>query len=346
MKINIKNIRIKSICATLFISLFLSCNNGIEELEKRNSFLSSLANLGNDFLSVFTSFGDSFGGVLGFNKDTKKSEVGDYFKNIQKTVEGVKSKLNKIIENMKREENPNTAATETAVTTLNEKLTKIIEGAKTASEAIDGASELLGNIETGNSNKSGAVGTGVANLVNGIKTIVDVVLGDKGKSDAGDNKKADALNARNGDGADKLFDGSAGASSNDKQVAADAAKAVGAVTGADILQAMAKNPDSAKLANNTGAISSGVVSNAKDGTIAGAIALRAMAKGGKFANGTTTGNDVAVAVKGAAVSAVNKALDTLAIAIRKTIDEGLQEVKVVMKINSNDTPVTTDSKNQ
>ncbi|UPA17154.1 hypothetical protein bcCo53_001327 (plasmid) [Borrelia coriaceae] len=67
MKINVKNIKIKSICATLFISLFFSCNNGIEELEKRNNFLSSLANLGSDFLSVFTSFGDSLGGVLGFN---------------------------------------------------------------------------------------------------------------------------------------------------------------------------------------------------------------------------------------------------------------------------------------
>ncbi|AHH11352.1 hypothetical protein bcCo53_001730 (plasmid) [Borrelia coriaceae] len=49
--------RIKSICATLFISIFFSCNNGIEELEKKNHFLSSLANLGNDFLIVLTSFG-------------------------------------------------------------------------------------------------------------------------------------------------------------------------------------------------------------------------------------------------------------------------------------------------
>ncbi|AHH11651.1 Variable outer membrane protein (plasmid) [Borrelia coriaceae ATCC 43381] len=80
--INIKNINIKSICATLFFSLFISCNNGIEELEKQNQFLSSLANLGNDFLSVFTSFGDTLGGVLSFNNTTTKSKVADYFKNI------------------------------------------------------------------------------------------------------------------------------------------------------------------------------------------------------------------------------------------------------------------------
>ncbi len=65
----------------------------------------------------------------------------------------------------------------------------------------------------------------------------------------------------------------AGAAENAKKSAADAAKAVGAVTGADILRSMIKdgNEASAKAAN------------AKDGTIAGVIALRAMAKGGKFA---------------------------------------------------------------
>ncbi|AHH11438.1 hypothetical protein bcCo53_001603 (plasmid) [Borrelia coriaceae] len=34
MKINIKNIKVKSICATLFISLFLSCNNGGPEIRE------------------------------------------------------------------------------------------------------------------------------------------------------------------------------------------------------------------------------------------------------------------------------------------------------------------------
>ncbi|AHH11661.1 Variable outer membrane protein (plasmid) [Borrelia coriaceae ATCC 43381] len=34
-------------CLSLYF--FLSCNNGIEELDKRNHFLSSLANLGKYF---------------------------------------------------------------------------------------------------------------------------------------------------------------------------------------------------------------------------------------------------------------------------------------------------------
>ncbi|AFI31645.1 Borrelia lipoprotein-containing protein (plasmid) [Borrelia crocidurae str. Achema] len=47
-------------------------------------------------------------------------------------------------------------------------------------------------------------------------------------------------------------------------------------------------------------------------------------------------------LKGSAVSAVTKALDTLTIAIRKIIDAGLKEVKAAMKINANATPVVSD----
>lgn len=49
-------------------------------------------------------------------------------------------------------------------------------------------------------------------------------------------------------------------------------------------------------------------------------------------------------VKGAAVSAVAKALDTLTVAIRKTVDAGLKTVKEAIKINANDIPVTSDKK--
>ncbi len=47
-----------------------------------------------------------------------------------------------------------------------------------------------------------------------------------------------------------------------------------------------------------------------------------------------------------AVRAVTKALNALTIAIRKTIDAGLKEVKKVMNINPNDISVTTEAKNQ
>ncbi|AFI31922.1 Borrelia lipoprotein-containing protein (plasmid) [Borrelia crocidurae str. Achema] len=70
------------------------------------------------------------------------------------------------------------------------------------------------------------------------------------------------------------------------------------------------------------------------------IALRSMAKGGKFSGPNDNANaDAKKAVEGVAVGAVIKALDTLTIAIRNTIDAGLKEV---MKININDASVASE----
>ncbi|ETZ17122.1 Variable outer membrane protein [Borrelia duttonii CR2A] len=240
---------------------------------------------------------------------------------------------------MKEEKNPNVEVTESAVKTLVENtLDKIIAGAKEASEAIGDSGDPIGNIAANNA--GGAAGADVEKLVKGIKGIVDIVLKGVGNAEAGNDKKAsDGSTARTANGgndeAGKLFGNAAiGAADNAKKTAADASKAVGAVTGADILQAIVKNGSNS--ANNA------AVANAKDGTIAGAIALRAMAKGGKFANDNDGTAEVTTAVKGAVVSAVTKALDTLTVAIRKTIDLGLKNVKDVMKINSNANPVVSD----
>ncbi len=310
----------------------MGCNNGMLEEEKgKNKFLKSLVSLGNEFLDVFTSFGDMVGSVLGLNLESKKSDVGNYFKKVQDTVQGIKDGLNKIVTDMKEEGNPDVEATATAVKTLVEnKLDKIIEGAKTASEAIGDASGPIGNVAD---NNAGGTAGDIDSLVKGIKEIVEVVLKGVGKADVGNDKKAsDGFNARTaGDGeAGKLFGAAAiNSADNAKKTAEDASKAVGAVTGADILQAIVKKGDA-------------TVASAKDGTIAGAMALRAMAKNGKFANDNDGTAEVITAVKGSAVSAVTKALDTLTIAIRKIIDAGLKEVKAAMKINVNAIPVVSD----
>ncbi len=73
----------------------------------------------------------------------------------------------------------------------------------------------------------------------------------------------------------KLFaSANAGTAGKCKEVSSsDAAKAVGAVTGADILQAMIKdNGDAVKLASSNAVAA--VDANKKDGVIAGGIALR------------------------------------------------------------------------
>ncbi|UPA08385.1 variable large family protein (plasmid) [Borrelia hermsii DAH] len=46
-----------------------------------------------------------------------------------------------------------------------------------------------------------------------------------------------------------------------------------------------------------------------------------------------------LAFEGAAVSVVIQALDTLIIAIKKTLDEVLKTVKEAIKINANDIPI-------
>ncbi|ACH92963.1 variable large family protein [Borrelia duttonii] len=335
----------------------MGCNGGgVGGESGENNFLKSLINVSNEFINVFTSFGNMVWSVLGLKADSKKSDVGNYFKTVQGTVEGVKTGLNKIVADMKKESNPNAVATETAVNKLvTETLDKIIAGAKTASEAIGGdANALIGNVAAGGANDSAGVsGSEIDSLVKGIKGIVDIVLKGIGKADAGDGKKADALGARGDNAGDvgKLFgntgnNGGIDSADNAKKAGADAAKAVGAVTGADILQAVVKDGgDASKLAANSPTSDvAGVSQNAKDGTIAGGIALRAMAKGGKFANDNTAANvDVVTAVKGAAVSAVTKALDTLTVAIRSTIDEGLKSVKEAMKTNINVTSVASEN---
>ncbi|AHH07223.1 Variable outer membrane protein (plasmid) [Borrelia crocidurae DOU] len=127
--------------------------------------------------------------VLGLNVESKKSDVGKYFKAVQETVQGTKDKLEKIVAEMKEEKNPNAAGVESEVKKLvNEALDKIIDGAKTVGEAIGTVgSDLLGNFASQGS--GGVLGTEVEKLVKGIKDIVDIVL-KEGKHDAGNDKKA------------------------------------------------------------------------------------------------------------------------------------------------------------
>ncbi len=66
----------------------------------------------------------------------------------------------------------------------------------------------------------------------------------------------------------------------------------------------------------------------KDAVIVGGIALRGMAKDGKFA--AKAEEKAANAVNGTVASAVNKVLSTLVIAIRNTVDEGLKGINEVL----------------
>ncbi|AHH11546.1 Variable major outer membrane lipoprotein (plasmid) [Borrelia coriaceae ATCC 43381] len=82
MKINIKNIRVKSICATLFISLFLSCNNSGEKAAAEKRLNAVLMDVGRSTENAFYSFIELVSGTLGFTVDsnTTRDKVGKYFK--------------------------------------------------------------------------------------------------------------------------------------------------------------------------------------------------------------------------------------------------------------------------
>ncbi|WP_025407157.1 variable large family protein [Borrelia hermsii] len=80
-----KRITLSALLMALF--LLLGCETGSKEIEdSKNRFLKSVIRLGNDFFNVFTSFGDMVDGVLGFNAETKKSDVGTYFNTVHDIV--------------------------------------------------------------------------------------------------------------------------------------------------------------------------------------------------------------------------------------------------------------------
>ncbi|AOW96266.1 variable large family protein [Borrelia miyamotoi] len=321
---------------TLF--LIIGCNNGGGE-DPQKVFLTSIANLGKGFLDVFVTFGDMVTGAFGIKAETKKSEVGQYFTDIEKTMTSVKNKLNTVVS-----ENSNYPKVQEVVNQfITGTLDKIIAGAKkAASGATDGA--VIGGVVKSNAGTS-VDATSVNALVKGIKEIVDLLIkeGD-GQADKTTPVEDDKKNIGKLFGA-KNSDANGGA--EDKHVAA-ASASIGAVTGADILKAIAAaNADATKdgkvkdatdaaalaLAKGTSTDNEDQLGDSarKDAIIAAGIALRAMAKDGKFIVKDTGANKTeAESAKGVAASAVGKTLSTLIIAIRNTVDSGLKNINKVL----------------
>ncbi|AHH13199.1 Variable outer membrane protein (plasmid) [Borrelia hermsii YBT] len=317
--------RISAIIMTLFMVL-VSCNSGGVAEDPKTVYLTSIANLGKGFLDVFVTFGDMVAGAFGIKADTKKSDIGKYFTDIEKTMTTVKKKLQDEVANNGNYEKVKTVVDKFIIGTLD----KIAEGAKEAAKGATG-SDVIGNAVK-NEDAVPAEVASVNSLVKGIKEIVGVVLKDN-EGDAAATKTADAEKKSVG----KLFGEKANDGTETQAAAANAS--IGAVTGADILQAIAKsdvvsNDPKIENAKNAADIAAAkqesqkdltIDSAKKDAVIAAGIALRAMAKGGKFV--AKTGEDKSAhAVNGAAASAVGKTLSTLIIAIRNTVDSGLKTI--------------------
>ncbi|AFI31891.1 Borrelia lipoprotein-containing protein (plasmid) [Borrelia crocidurae str. Achema] len=241
-------------------------------------------------------------------------------------MKATKAKLNEILEKNGHYEKVKEKVDE-FITTID----KIEAGAKEASGGASG-SDAIGNTVK-DQDAAPAELQSVNFLLKGIKKIVGVVLKD---SEGNANATKTEENERKSVG--KLLGGKA---NSGEPEAAAAIASVGAVSGADILKAIAvsdvvSSDPKIETAKNVADIAAAkkddnkTLDHAKvDAVIAGGIALRGMAKGGKFA-AKTDEEKSANAVNGAVASAVNKVLSTLVIAIRNTVDEGLKGINKVL----------------
>ncbi|UPA09945.1 variable large family protein (plasmid) [Borrelia nietonii YOR] len=269
-------------------------------------------------------------GAFGIKADTKKSDIGKYFTDIESTMTTVKKKLQDEVA-----KNGNYVKVKTVVDKfITDTLDKIPIGAKEAAKGATGEDKIGGATKDSGQDPAPADSESVKALVKGIKEIVGVVL-KKDEGNSGATKTAEEQQKTIG----KLFEKK---ESGTEAEAAAAGASIGAVSGADILQAIAKSEENPVADNTNGinaaknaaeiAIAKAVdnkneISTAgakKDAVIAAGIALRAMAKDGKFA--AKNEEKSANAVNGAAASAVGKTLSTLIIAIRNTVDNGLKTI--------------------
>ncbi|AHH04345.1 Variable major protein (plasmid) [Borrelia nietonii YOR] len=271
------------------------------------------------------TFGDMVAGAFGIKADTKKSDIGKYFTDIESTMTTVKKKLQDEVA-----KNGNYVKVKTVVDKfITDTLDKIAAGAKEAAKGATG-SDVIGNAVKDAQDAAPADKTAVNSIVKGIKTIVDVVLKDKGNADANGAKIEDTERKSIG----RLL--STNANAGEEKHAGAASASIGAVTGADILQAIAKSGDvvgeveidaatnAAEIAVAKKGDQKDLKANQKDAIVAAGITLRAMAKDGKFASKNNEEKS-ANAVNGVAASAVGKTLSTLIIAIRNTVDNGKKD---------------------
>ncbi|ETZ17148.1 Variable outer membrane protein [Borrelia duttonii CR2A] len=320
--------KVRVLIMMVMMMVMMGCNSGGRDPEK--VFLSEMVNLGKGFLDVFVSFGDMITGTLGIKAETKKSEIGKYFTDIAATMESVKNKLQTEVAKNGNYEKVKTVV-EQFITGI---LDKIAEGAKEAAKGATG-DDAIGGAPTAGQDAAPADATSVNALVKGIKEIVGVVL-NEGKGSA----EATKTNVEQQKTIGVLFGEKA--NGGEEKHAAAVSASVGAISGVDMLRAIAKGTvinDEGEIekAKNAAEIAAAKKESQKeikegaqkDAVIAGGIALRGMAKGGKFA-AKQNEEKSANAVNGAVASAVNKVLSTLVIAIRNTVDEGLKGINKVL----------------
>ncbi|WP_419465866.1 variable large family protein, partial [Borreliella burgdorferi] len=181
---------------------------------------------------------------------------------------------------------------EGAIKEVSELLDKLVKAVKTAEGASSGT-DAIGEVVANDAAAKVADKASVTGIAKGIKEIVEAARGSE-------KLKVAAAKGENNKGAGKLFGKAGDGANGDSEAASKAAGAVSAVSGEQILSAIvtaadAADQDGKKPGDATNPIAAAIGNKdengaefnkegmKKDDQIAAAIALRGMAKDGKFA---------------------------------------------------------------
>ncbi|WP_148264261.1 variable large family protein [Borrelia crocidurae] len=312
--------------------MVMRCNSGgVKEGEGESSqskFLKSIIGLRNEFLNVFTSFGDMVGGILGFNavkSDDKRSKVGEYFKTIGYGLKSTKDKLDALAKDISSTIYADITVVETVIKGTSGIIAKLIT-------SVTKLAGVVGDTDIGDNAVAAAVAAeeaGVKTVIDEIKIIVETAINsgvNVGKGIAGGEVAAGA----NTDAPAVLTANAAVGAGAASKLAGEVSKAypwamIDKIHNAKVVELTQDNNNEAgALATKIGANNYGAKTNAD---LAAAVALKAMTKSGKF---SAAANE-AGAVKASAVSAVNKVLGILDVIIKKTVESNLEKIREAVK---------------
>ncbi|WP_024653607.1 variable large family protein [Borrelia persica] len=309
--------------------------------EKGKSLNEVLIDVGRSAENVFYSFLELVSGSLGFTvtKDTKKSDVGDYFSSLGKKIASASVELEQVAVKVTADIDKDGI--------LNKTVRSAVDSAKRTLEILKGHLDSLKDIGDDNkvvevvSNQQGVAANTekLKRAYNALKGIVDTAGGagvDKLK-ESSVTLASNVIGVNDGKNGAKVL--AAGADSG-SAVGEKAALIVSAVRGEEMLASIVKSAEgdaagtiSSDVTKDTSALKFAVGGSTADhlakdvalaGSVSGGIAMRALVKGGKLA---AKDNNDEKAVQSVGISAVNKLLVAVEDIIKKTVKNVIEKVK-------------------
>ncbi|AMR76083.1 Variable large protein A70 (plasmid) [Borrelia hermsii] len=305
-----------------------------------------LMDVGRSAENAFYSFLELVSDALGFTvtKDTKKQDVGNYYKKLAEGIEKAIGELSAI--SGQTDQSDKQSGKEGNESELNKSIDSakgVLESLKINVESLKGIGDV--NV-VGHAHNAQGVGTAAADveLKKSLKALQEIVKAAKGAGvpePKGGNTTLKVGDADNKEGAKIL------STSGNNPGAGDAGKAaaiLATVSGNEMLDSIVKSKEGdadtgvgGNADGDTSAVSfakggsSNNLSNAdtpKAAAVSGGIALRSLVKGGKLASGAgdnATGGGKEV--QGVGITAANKLLVAVEDIIKKTIKNVLEKVK-------------------